>query len=30
MNEQINNTNAAFMEVTSRKVEVQDKKIACY
>lgn len=28
MNEQINNTNAAFMEVTSRKVEVQDKKIA--
>lgn len=28
MNEQINNTNAAFMEVTSRKVEVQDKRIA--
>lgn len=28
MNEQINNTSAAFMEVTSRKVELQDKKIA--
>ena len=27
MNEQTNNTNAAFMEVTSRKLEVQDKKI---
>jgi len=27
MNEQSNNTNAAFMEVTSRKVEVYDKKI---
>ncbi len=28
MNEQTNNTSAAFMEVTSRKVKVQDKKIA--
>ncbi len=28
MNEQDNNTSAAFMEVTSRKVEGQDKKIA--
>lgn len=28
MNEQTNNTSAAFMEVTSRKVEGQDKKIA--
>lgn len=27
-NQQINNTNAAFMEVTSRKVEGLDKKIA--
>lgn len=28
MNEQNNNTSAAFMEVTTRKVEGQDKKIA--
>lgn len=28
MNEQTSNTNAAFMEVTSRKVDGQDKKIA--
>ncbi|MCW3090485.1 MAG: hypothetical protein JWP81_1554 [Ferruginibacter sp.] len=28
MNEQTNNTQAAFMEVTMRKVETQDKKIA--
>lgn len=27
MNEQTNNTHAAFMEVTSKKIEVQDKKI---
>jgi len=27
MNEQTNNTNAAFMEVTSRRIEVQDKKM---
>ena len=27
MNEQSNNTNAAFMEITSKKPETQDKKI---
>ena len=27
MNDQTNNTNAAFMEVTSKKIEVQDKKM---
>jgi hypothetical protein len=27
MNEQTNNTNAAFMELTSKKIDVQDKKI---
>ena len=27
MNEQINNTNAAFMEITSKKLDTQDKKI---